>query len=111
MSSPLPLQICCNRLKVENEYWKNINKNIYNKKIFYVNYKQDSINSNTYSGIITYSPNCIYCNNPQSQSLMNDRDGGAFRQCLRCRKNFKANVITEPVNNFSYSTHHLKGTN
>jgi len=27
------------------------------------------------------------------------------------KKNFKANVITQAINNISYSTHHLKGTN
>jgi len=72
-------------------------------------YKIHHINSNTYRGTIKYSPICIYCKNPSSKSLMND--GGAFRQCDHCRKNFRANVITEAVQNFSYSTHHLKGTN
>lgn len=72
-------------------------------------YKIHHINSNTYGGTIKYSPTCIYCKNPSSNPLMND--GGSFRQCLRCRKNFKATVITEAVQNFSFSTQHLKGTN
>lgn len=72
-------------------------------------YKIHHTNSNTYGGTIKYSTTCIYCKNPSSNSLMND--GGSFRQCLRCKKNFRANVITEAVQNFSYSTHHLKGTN
>lgn len=74
-------------------------------------YSIHHINSNTYGGIIKYTPICIYCKNPSSKPLMNDRDGGAFRQCERCRKNFRANIITEAVTNFSYSTNHLKGTN
>jgi len=72
-------------------------------------YKIHHVNSNTYGGTIKYNPTCIYCNYKASKSLMND--GGAFRQCERCRKNFKANVINDAIQNFSYSTHHLKGTN
>jgi len=72
-------------------------------------YKIHHIHPNTYSGNIQYSPICIYCKNLQSKSLMND--GGAFRQCYRCRKNFRANVINEAINNFSYSTQHLDRTN
>jgi hypothetical protein len=72
-------------------------------------YKIHHTNSNTYGGTIKYSPVCIYCKNPSSIPLMND--GGSFRQCDRCKKNFKATVITEAINNFSYSTYHLKGTN
>jgi hypothetical protein len=72
-------------------------------------YKIHHTNSNTYGGIIKYNPTCIYCKNPSSKSLMND--GGSFRQCDRCRKNFRATVINSAINNLSYSTHHLKGTN
>jgi len=72
-------------------------------------FKIHHTNSNTYGGTIKYNPTCIYCNNPSSKSLMND--GGAFRQCERCRKNFMATVINPAIQNFSYSTHHLKGTN
>lgn len=72
-------------------------------------YKIHHTNNQTYSGSIKYSPICIYCNNNTSFSLMDD--GGAFRQCSRCRKNFRATVINPAINNFSYSTYHLKGTN
>lgn len=72
-------------------------------------YKIHHINSKTYGGKINYDPTCIFCNHAITKSLMND--GGAFRQCQRCRKNFKAKVVNEAINNFSYSTHHLKGTN
>ena len=43
-----------------------------------------------------YSPICIYCSNPESISLMND--GGSFRQCLNCRKQFRAQIL-EPQKN------------
>ena len=39
-----------------------------------------------------YLPICIYCSNPDSQPLLQD---GSFRQCLKCRKNFKP--ILKPV--------------
>jgi hypothetical protein len=72
-------------------------------------YKIHHINSNTYTGSIKYSPVCIYCKHTVSTSLMND--GGAFRRCDRCKKNFKAIILNQSITNFSYSTHHLKGTN
>jgi hypothetical protein len=72
-------------------------------------FKIHHTSSNTYGGNIKYNTTCIYCKNPSSKSLMND--GGAFRQCERCRKNFMATVINSAIQNFSYSTHHLKGTN
>jgi len=64
--------------------------------------------SGVYGGTIKYSPMCIFCGCVDSNSLMND--GGAFRQCQKCRKNFRANVVTEAVQNLSYATSHLKGT-
>ena len=38
-----------------------------------------------------FSPVCIFCSSKESISLMND--GGSFRQCSRCKKQFKAQVI------------------
>ena len=72
-------------------------------------YKIHHITNNTYSGNIKYNMTCIYCKNPSSISLMND--GGSFRQCDKCKKHFKANVINEAINNYSYSTYHLRSTN
>lgn len=72
-------------------------------------YKTAHVMTGTYGGTLRYSPTCIFCMCNNSIALMND--GGAFRQCIKCRKNFKAKVINEAVNNFSYSTHHLRGTN
>ena len=66
-------------------------------------------NTNTYSGVIYYNPTCIYCSHSISIPLMND--GGAFRQCQRCKKNFTAKIVNKPINNLSYATNHLKGTN
>jgi tRNA(Ile2) C34 agmatinyltransferase TiaS len=37
----------------------------------------------------THSPVCIYCNSNETRALMQD---GSFRQCLKCRKNFKATI-------------------
>lgn len=72
-------------------------------------YRIHHVSPNTYGGTIFYSPICIFCNHASSQSLMND--GGAFRRCDRCKKEFRANIINSPINNFNNSTSHLKGTN
>ena len=72
-------------------------------------YKIHHVNTNTYSEAIKYSPTCIYCKNITSIPLMND--GGSFRQCGRCKKNFKATILNKAVTNYNYSTQHLKGTN
>ena len=66
------------------------------------------VSNNTYRGKIVYSPQCIFCGNPSSVQLMND--GGSFRQCQRCKKNFRAKILTETVQNYSYSTSHLQPT-
>jgi hypothetical protein len=34
-----------------------------------------------------FSPRCIFCSSMESSSLTND---GAFRQCTKCKKQFKA---------------------
>jgi hypothetical protein len=64
-------------------------------------YKIHHIDSSTYTKPIIYSTICIYCSHKSSMSLMND--GGSFRQCERCRKNFKATILTDPINNFTKS--------
>lgn len=74
-------------------------------------YKIHHVNSNTYTGTLKYNPTCIYCNHNSSTPLMNDRDGGSFRRCNKCKKNFRATTINPAITNFSYSTYHLKGTN
>jgi hypothetical protein len=72
-------------------------------------YNIHHVNNNTYNGKIIYDIKCIFCSNLDSKSLMND--GGSFRNCNKCKKNFKANILTAPVTNYSYSTGHLNGTN
>ena len=74
-------------------------------------YKIHHINSNTYSGTLKYNPTCIFCNHYTSTPLMLYRDGGSFRRCDKCRKQFRATIVNPAVKNFSYSTNHLKGTN
>jgi len=36
-----------------------------------------------------FSPNCIFCSTTESTPLTND---GSFRQCNRCKKQFKARL-------------------
>ena len=38
----------------------------------------------------TYSPICIYCSSNTTSPLMQD---GSFRQCLKCKRNFKPTVL------------------
>lgn len=66
------------------------------------------VNNSTYGGNIVYSPQCVFCGHDVSIQLMND--GGSFRQCQKCRKNFRARILTETVQNYSYSTSHLQST-
>ena len=72
-------------------------------------YKIHHVSSNTYTGTLKYSTICIYCKHNTSKPLMND--GGSFRRCDKCKKDFRATIIGPAVTNFTYSTNHLKGTN
>ena len=40
---------------------------------------------------VQFSPICIFCSHLESVALLND--GGSFRRCQRCRKDFKAKII------------------
>lgn len=60
---------------------------------------------------VIYSPVCIYCGFMASTPLMGNLDGGSFRRCGKCRKDFRAAIVTNPVSNYTISTGHLKGTN
>ena len=58
----------------------------------------DAFNFDTtiqYKSPIIYSSICIFCKNNDSVALIQD---GSFRQCLKCRKQFKSEII-EPINN------------
>lgn len=50
----------------------------------------------------SFNTTCIYCKNNESRSLIQD---GSFRQCLQCRKHFKAqlNPIL-PISNLNTNT-------
>jgi hypothetical protein len=39
-----------------------------------------------------HSPTCIYCSSNETTALMQD---GSFRQCLICRRNFKATIMPQ----------------
>lgn len=60
------------------------------------------IKTTIYSGKIQYNPACIYCNNITTQPLL-PNDGGCFRRCLGCRKQFQSRVLTTPVPNYNSS--------
>ena len=68
-----------------------------------------STTNNSFYKPVTYSPVCIHCNCSSSIPLIND--GGSFRMCDRCKKQFKATILEPPVQNYANSTSHLKGTN
>ena len=40
---------------------------------------------------VIFSFMCIFCSNPESIALLND---GSFRRCIKCRKDFKAKIIS-----------------
>jgi hypothetical protein len=72
------------------------NSNIFNNS----NFKQTPINDaykfNSFSPYIIngglntrFSPICIFCSSNNTMNLSND---GSFKQCNRCRKQFKATI-------------------
>ena len=73
-------------------------------------YKIHHINNNPYqnNNPQQYSPKCVFCSHNESLALLND--GGSFRRCMNCRKEFKANILTQAVPNYLLSTSHLKTT-
>jgi hypothetical protein len=68
-------------------------------------YNIEHVNPNIYRGTIKYSKQCIYCSSQESISLLQD---GSFRKCNKCRKNFKAHILTNPIQNYNHSINHLK---
>lgn len=76
-------------------------------------YNIHHVNSNTYTQTIQYSSKCIFCSNEDTTALMLNQDNGAFRHCNNpsCRKNFRADILSKPINNYSKATTHLKGSN
>ena len=64
-------------------------------------YLINHVNPNTYRGEIKYGKNCIYCYSVNTIGLLND--GGCFRKCKTCRKNFSAQILTNPIANYKES--------
>lgn len=71
-------------------------------------YQLEHINPQIYSGTLNYSKKCIYCSSDESISLLAD---GSFRKCYKCRKNFKAIILTSPISNYNHSIEHMKPQN
>ena len=70
----------------------NINNNLVQTSL------NDAYNFQTFSSYIinnglktNFSPVCIFCSSNQTIALTND--GGSFRQCKSCNKQFKATLI------------------
>jgi len=71
-----------------------------NSNTFNNNLVQTDVNTaysfKTFSGYINnmkapkYSAICIFCSCKESSALIND---GSFRQCVQCKKQFKAAII------------------
>lgn len=76
-------------------------------------YNIHHVNPQLYTQPIIYSSICIFCQNQDTTALMLNQDNGAFRHCnnASCRKNFRANIISKPIDNYVKATTHLKGTN
>lgn len=74
-----------------------------NSNMFTNNLAQTSINDaykfSTFSEFIqkqtmsTFSPICIFCSSNNTIALTND--GGSFRQCNTCRKQFKSLLLNK----------------
>jgi hypothetical protein len=71
-------------------------------------YKIEHVNPQIYSGTLNYSKKCIYCSSDESIPLLID---GSFRKCYKCRKNFKATILTSPIRNYNQSIEHMKPQN
>ena len=71
--------------------------NIFNGSNFQQTPISDAYQFSTFSqyiangGLTTrFSPICIFCSSKDSISLIND---GSFKQCNRCKKQFKARIM------------------
>jgi hypothetical protein len=76
-------------------------------------YNIQHVNAHPYTKPIQYSSQCIYCSNQDTTALMPSQDNGSFRRCNNpsCKKQFRANIVSKPVENYVAATTHLKGTN
>jgi len=74
------------------------NSNTFNNSNFQQTPLNDAYHFTSFSSYITnggllskFSPKCIFCHSNDSISLIND--GGSFRQCKICKKQFKALLL------------------
>ena len=72
------------------------NSNMFNNGNFQQTPLNDAYQFNTFSSYIVngglntrFSPICIFCSSKDSISLISD---GSFKQCNRCKKQFKARI-------------------
>ena len=73
------------------------NSNMFNNSNFQQTPITDAYQFSSFSSYINngglrtrFSPICIFCSSKESSALTND--GGSFRQCNRCKKQFKARL-------------------
>lgn len=78
------------------------NSNMFNNGNFQQTPINDAYQFNSFSPYIlngglntTFSPICIFCSSNNSINLAND---GSFKQCNSCRKQFKAALSNNQVN-------------
>ena len=76
-------------------------------------YNIQHINNHPYTQAIQYSSQCIFCSSKDTTALMQSQDNGSFRCCNNrsCRKQFRATILSKPIENYVNGTTHLKGTN
>ena len=76
-------------------------------------YSIHHIKTHPYTQQIQYSSQCIFCSSQDTIALMPTQDNGSFRRCnnASCRKQFRANIMSKPIENYVAATTHLKGTN
>lgn len=79
------------------------NPNMFNGETIDSAYKFSSFSPYIINGGLNsrFSPNCIFCSSNNTINLIND---GSFKQCNSCRKQFKAvlsnNNVNQQLNNF-----------
>jgi hypothetical protein len=73
------------------------NTNIFNNGTFQQTPLDVAYNFNSFSDYINnnglktnFSPRCVFCSSNETKCLTTD---GSFRQCNRCKKQFKAKLI------------------
>jgi hypothetical protein len=78
------------------------NPNTFNNSNFQQTPLDSAYQFSTFSQYITggglnsrFSPNCIFCSSNNSTNLAND---GSFKQCNSCKKQFKAKLLNNQVN-------------